>query len=203
MPAPPKDSPKDDEAFLSRWSRRKRTDVEVMEEAPEESPAAEVPAEELTDEKLLAELDLPEPDMMKAGDDFSAFMQARVPERLRRRALRNLWLSNPALANLDELVDYGEDFTDAATVIENMQTVYEVGKGAAEKWKAHLATLAEEAEAAEPTEAKPDTEPEPVNTQEPETVVAQAEPAPMPVLGTPENDSAPIPTPRHMRFAFE
>ncbi|MEM7238949.1 MAG: DUF3306 domain-containing protein, partial [Pseudomonadota bacterium] len=47
--------------------------------------------------------------------------------------LRKLWLTNPVLANLDELVDYGDDFTDAATVIENLQTVYRVGHGMIDK----------------------------------------------------------------------
>jgi hypothetical protein len=50
-----------------------------------------------------------------------------------------LWRVNPVLANLDGLVDYGEDYTDAALVFENMQTVYQVGKGM-------LARFEEEAE---------------------------------------------------------
>jgi hypothetical protein len=66
---------------------------------------------------------------MTQGDDFSAFMSKAVPERLRRRALRKLWHTNPVLANLDGLIDYGEDYTDAAVVVANMQTGYQVGKG--------------------------------------------------------------------------
>lgn len=87
------------------------------------------PQQERSDEEMLAELELPDPDTLQPGDDFSAFMAKAVPDRLRRRALRKLWLSNPVLANLDELVDYGEDYTDAATVVENLQTAYQVGKG--------------------------------------------------------------------------
>ncbi len=52
-----------------------------------------------------------------------------MPERIRRRALRKLWGLNPVLANLDGLVDYAEDYTDAATVVDNLQTVYKIGKG--------------------------------------------------------------------------
>ena len=37
------------------------------------------------------------------GDDFSGFMARNVPDHLRRRALRKLWVSNPVLANLDGL----------------------------------------------------------------------------------------------------
>jgi hypothetical protein len=80
---------------------------------------------------------------MKMGDDFSAFMSKAVPDRLRRRALRRLWLANPALANLDGLLDYGEDFTDSATVIENLQTAYQVGKGMTE----HVLEMVRQAEA--------------------------------------------------------
>jgi len=116
------------------WSRRK---AGVAAEKQAEVAAVEAEAlaeehavlEEKSDAELLAELELPDPDTMGEGDDFSAFMSKAVPDRLRRRALRTLWRSNPVLANVDMLVDYGEDFTDAATVIENMQTAYQVGKG--------------------------------------------------------------------------
>jgi len=210
MPAPPKDESRDSEAFLSRWSRRKQIGPEtaIVEPLPETVPDDAPVDEELTDEELLAELDLPDPDTMKDDADFSAFMKARVPERLRRRALRTLWRSNPVLANLDELVDYGEDYTDAATVMENMQTVYEVGKGAAEKWKRHVAALAaaEEEEAAaraaEPASVveearKPDVVQEiaPVETRSVEPIEVSALP-----IRTAE--ILPLPA-RHMRFRFD
>jgi hypothetical protein len=116
------------------WSRR-MADVKAEEKAELAAKEAEAIAQEMAvqeqkqDDELLAELKLPDPDTMKMGDDFSAFLSKAVPERLRRRALRKLWLSNPVLANLDGLIDYGEDYTDAATVVENMQTSYQVGKG--------------------------------------------------------------------------
>ncbi len=123
-------------AFLDRWSRMKRARAEEEKAAPAPAaaapaPAPDAPAEDagLTDEELLEKLGLPDPDSLKAGDDFAAFMARAVPERLRSRALRRLWLTNPVLANLDQLVDYGEDYTDAATVVENLQTAYRVGKG--------------------------------------------------------------------------
>lgn len=191
----------EEEAFLSRWSRRKQAGSgdPLPDGVPETPPAP--PAEEPTDEELLAELDLPDPDTMGAADDFSAFMQARVPEHLRRRALRRLWRSNPVLANLDELVDYGEDYTDAATVMESMQTVYEVGKGAAEKWKRHVAALPpaeEEAQDAMPERAADEAE---------DPDAAPPPPAPLPDPGEDLPASAEVapvsPPPRHMRFRFE
>ena len=134
------------------WSRR-RAAVAAEERAEEEAGRQAAAAgerkapDERPDAELLAELELPDPDGMKQGDDFSAFMAEAVPERLRRRALRRLWRTNPVLANLDNLVDYGEDYTDAALAVENLQTAYRVGKGMLR----HLEALAEAAEKAEET----------------------------------------------------
>lgn len=122
------------EGFLDRWSRLK-TAPPAREEGPEAAPTdadASPEAsrfEERSDEDILAELGLPDPSKLQPGDDVKGFMQDAVPDRIRRLALRQLWRSNPVLANLDELVDYGEDYTDAATVIENLQTAYKVGEG--------------------------------------------------------------------------
>lgn len=135
------------------WARRKAA---VAEEAAAEALAVETQVlaeehaalEEKTDAEVLAELELPDPDEMDQGDDFSVFLAKAVPERIRRRALRKLWLTNPVLANLDELVDYGEDFTDSAMVIEGMQTAYQVGKGML-KHVEEMARQAAEKEAAE------------------------------------------------------
>lgn len=132
------------------WSKRR---AGVAAEAEAEQAAVDAQAlaadhaalEEKTDAELLAELDLPDPDTLEMGDDFSAFMAKAVPDRIRRRALRTLWRSNPVLANVDMLVDYGEDFTDSATVVENMQTAYQVGKGMLK----HVEEMARQAEARE------------------------------------------------------
>lgn len=129
------------------WSRR-RAAVEA-EAATEARAVAEVEVAEreaaLADRdeaELLAELDLPDPDTLGAGDDFKAFLSDAVPARLKTRALRRLWLTNPVLANVDGLLDYGEDFTDAAMAVENIQTAYQVGKG----MTAHVEELARQAE---------------------------------------------------------
>lgn len=116
------------------WARRKakveaeaQADLKAVETRNLFEEQAEL--DELSDDALLEKLELPNPDEMKMGDDFSGFMSKSVPDRLRRRALRTLWRSNPVLANVDNLVDYGEDFTDAALAVENIQTAYQVGKG--------------------------------------------------------------------------
>ena len=191
------------------WSRRrqaveaeKRAETEARgdEKAGEERQALE----EKPDEEVLAELDLPDPDSLRQGDDFSAFMTKAVPERLRRRALRRLWLSNPVLANLDELVDYGEDFTDAATVVADLQSVYRVGKGMVSD--EDLAKAAE-AESEPDPEADGDQGAEPSAAAESDPDPDEAEAASGPEEDAPEpgaEEEAPAEprARRHIRFAF-
>lgn len=126
------------ESLVGRWSRLKRAREAGELPAGEEAPGEAVPAgaesgaevqDDRPDEEILAELGLPEPEALGPDDDFSAFLKARLPERLRQRVLRRLWRVDPVLANLDELLDYGEDFTDAAVSAGVVQTVYEVGRG--------------------------------------------------------------------------
>jgi uncharacterized protein DUF3306 len=116
------------------WSRRKQAvEQEARSDSADQLAAQELQAqqelEQQTDEEILEDLGLQDPETLEAGDDFSAFMAKAVPARLRNRALRKLWLSDPALANLDALLDYGEDFTVEGLDVENIQTVYQVGKG--------------------------------------------------------------------------
>lgn len=123
-----------DETGGDFWSRRKvavrkAEQAELAEKEAEAAAEERAELEQKSDQEILEELGLPDPDTLTKEDDFSGFLSATVPERLRRRALRKLWGINPVLANLDGLVDYGDDFTDAATVVENMQTVYRIGKG--------------------------------------------------------------------------
>ncbi|PWE32574.1 DUF3306 domain-containing protein [Maritimibacter sp. 55A14] len=195
------------------WSHRRAA---VAAEDAAEVRASEAAAEgernaaleERDDEEILAELNLKAPEEMRPGDDFSAFMKAAVPDRLRRRALRVLWRSNPMLANLDSLVDYGEDFTDGATIMANMQTTYQVGKGMLR----HVTSMAEAAEAdaaappAEPGEAEADapalaeteeTEGLPETGAEPQETAADAPPEPETAT-----DEAPPSAPRRIRFDF-
>jgi len=205
------------------WARRKAA-VEAGEAA--ESAAADdrryaaerATLEEKSDADILAELDLPDPDSLELGDDVRGFMNRAVPDRLRRRALRQLWKLNPVLANVDGLVDYGEDFTDSALVVENLQTAYQVGKG----MLAHVEALAQKADAAaQAADAEPETAEDTAPGPQPpeiETALADAAPAeeidaasqhlsqPADAAETQENQSdtryAAV-SPRRMRFAFD
>lgn len=110
------------EGFAARWSRLKedrRRDKKGAAPAEEEQeislaaatgddPAAPDTPAAIPDE------DLPDPDSMDVKGDFSVFMQAGVSRALQRRALRRLWSLDPVFANVDGLVEYGDDFRDAA-----------------------------------------------------------------------------------------
>ena len=200
------------------WSRRRaavqaeaEADVVARQNAIEAAEAEALAAEqaEKTDAEILEDLGLKDPDLMQMGDDFSAFMSRAVPEHLRRRALRKLWVSNPVLANLDGLCDHNDDFSDAATVVPNMKTAYQVGKGMMK----HVIALAEAAEAAEAKAAKAIAEPaeESAAVDAPEAEALQPDPA-LTAPETPQDDTVadaaalpeeePQALPRRMRFAF-
>ncbi len=125
------DEPKDEGAFLSRWSRRKAGRDESDEaaaptqpEAPETEEAERQAAED-ENRKAAEAVDL---EKLSYESDYSLFLKPGVPGVLRDRALRRLWRSNPLLANLDGLNDYDEDFTTpagaAAKVVKTLWKVH-------------------------------------------------------------------------------
>lgn len=192
---------------LDFWSRRKaQVDAEAREEARatevQELTAREAELAEKTDEELCEELGLPDPDTLKLGDDFRAFMGKAVPERLRRRALRRLWVSNPVLANIDGLVDYADDYTDSAMVVPDMKTAYQVGKG----MLAHVEEMARQAEAlanppaSEESEVVAGVE---VEAEQADTEMALAEATPDAEAEAEDGSDATAPARRRMRFQFE
>lgn len=178
------------------WTqRRARVRAEEQAEARRSEDlrqAAETQAVEAkTDEEVLAELGLPDPDTLKAGDDFAAFMSRAIPERLRRRALRRLWTSNPTLACVDGLNDYDGDFTGNGTGGEVMKTAYKVGRG-------YLSKIAD----------TPSEQPATVAAAEPEVAVdavaeQELEPEQVETARLDVDDAAGQTAPsRRMRFSF-
>ncbi|MCV2870863.1 DUF3306 domain-containing protein [Defluviimonas sp. WL0050] len=183
------------------WSRRRaavRAEAEAEEAVlrAEEAEVREAEAAERTDEEILAELGLPDPDTMVQGDDFSAFLKSAVPERLRRRALRRLWRSNPVLANLDGLIDHGEDFTDKAVVVPGMMTTYQVGKGMLR----HVMALAEANAHEDKDKDKDDDVPASEEFDAPVSIDEELADEPEELVAA---EPEPVPQPRrHMRFSF-
>jgi hypothetical protein len=103
------------------------TALTVNDEVEDDEDAA------LTDAELLEKYELPDPEDVTEETGLDRFMSGDLPERLRQMALRRLWRLNPMFGIVDDMVEYGEDYTDAAVVIEGMQTAYTAGKGYASK----------------------------------------------------------------------
>jgi uncharacterized protein DUF3306 len=107
--------------FLARWSRLKqearRASPPAASEAAPGAPSAEPVPE------------LPAIDSLTAESDFTPFMQPGVPEALRNAALQKLWRSDPLLANLDGLVEYGDDFAADFNAGAAVVTAYRVLQG--------------------------------------------------------------------------
>ena len=128
--------------FLSRWSARK-SQIANGEDVPDELPSPEIAEDAvledeedaaLTDSELLEKYDLPDPEAVTEESGLEQFLNGKgLPGRVRQMALRRLWRLNPLFGVVDDMVEYGEDYTDAATVIEGMKTAYTVGKGYAKE----------------------------------------------------------------------
>jgi len=187
-------------APMDRWSRRRaavQAEADAEARAREQAVIAERQAElaEKTDAEILAELDLPDPETLQPGDDFSGFMQAAVPERIRKLALRKLWLSNPVLANVDNLVDYGEDFTKEGALGVAVKTAYQVGKGIINK----VEEIAAPEDVAEVVTDEPQALTEEIVEEEPEVVLAEESPV---ETQTEQHDEPDFAIKRRMRFQF-
>ena len=87
----------------------------------------------LSDEELLAKYGVEDPEAIEDEDKLDSLLQGQFPDRIRQMALRRMWRLNPLFRFADEMVEYGENYTDAATVIDGMQTAYQVGKGYLQK----------------------------------------------------------------------
>src|SRR5688572_28606015 len=117
----------DREPFLKRWARLKaeQSKPEPPEPAPPSSPAVSAPANESPE---IRPEDLPPVEELTAASDFTPFLKAGVPEELKRLALRKLWRSDPVFANLDGLVEHGEDFGAAFRNPGPVATLFRIGR---------------------------------------------------------------------------
>jgi hypothetical protein len=132
-------------SFSARLRRKEKVSrgEDVPETLEEEQAAASVPAPDptaeseedaaLDDNQLLQKYGLSNPEEIEDEAGLEAFMENGLPDRLRQMALRRMWRLNPLFRFADEMVEYGENYTDAATVIEGMTTAYQVGKGYLQK----------------------------------------------------------------------
>lgn len=147
----------DDEGFLARWSRRKRAtaegkvvpadaaEVAVVVDGGELGEAATASPEQAPHtareggqgrgvlKRVLTEADFADVDFaaLDFKSDYTRFMQHGVPDAVRNKALRQLWASDPIMANMDGLHDWWDDYTDAAVAVPagTLKTAYRIGKG--------------------------------------------------------------------------
>jgi hypothetical protein len=160
----------EDEGFLGRWARLKRSRVaEVSEPAAEE--ASEPEAEPFDPASL------PALDTLDAVSDYSAFLKPGVPRELRTLALRRAWATDPAITGYKTLADYDWDFNapgyGALRVTDNVKELADRVFGM----------------------LKAEEEPKPDEPEVPEAEVSAVEVADVEVEPEPERLSAPVEEP--------
>jgi len=119
----------DPPGFLERWSRLKRAERDKSMRRDPALPAPDESAAPMPQADADPLEDLPALETLTKDSDFRAFMRPGVPEALRNQALRKLWGSDPVYANLDGLLEYGEDFAAPFRMAGVVATVYRVLEG--------------------------------------------------------------------------
>ncbi|MBL4758356.1 MAG: DUF3306 domain-containing protein [Rhizobiales bacterium] len=134
-------SKEDEKGFLSRWSERKVAVQEAEDVETEENLEALKADSEGQDLETLEQGADPvseEPEFVPTEEDvekldinsdFSKFLQASVPQHIKRMALQKLWRTDPAFAVVDGLLEYGEDFSDLHKKGAIIQSAYQAGRG--------------------------------------------------------------------------
>jgi hypothetical protein len=110
----------DREAFLTRWSRRKREAAATGAEPIAEETAVPAVAENEKSEppnvppvpasQPTSEVELPPIESINAGTDVRAFLEDGVPQDLARAALRRAWSTDPAIRDFVGLSENAWDF---------------------------------------------------------------------------------------------
>lgn len=141
--APPPKFPPDAQegkGRFARWSEAKQAERaaedhsrdQSQDQSQDQSEGAELAsaqpdAQTLASNQAAAEaVDLA---TLNKDSDLSVFFREGVPDMLRKQALASLWRSNPIYANVDGLVDYGQDFGDPKLIMKTFVSAYQAGRG--------------------------------------------------------------------------
>jgi hypothetical protein len=138
------------ESFVSRWARLKR-EADAARDAGPEAEAPPSGAAVSTDAELDAEpvgedagavesfdaTSLPSIDAITFDTDIRPFLQGRVPATLTRAALRQAWISDPAIRDFIGIAENQWDFNDPAAIpgfgpmlgTDNLQSLLEQAIG--------------------------------------------------------------------------
>ena len=99
--------------FLRRWSRRKRA---AECHAPETDPNANTRPPTETNAPPFDPAVLPPIESIGTASDIRAFLAPNVPIELQRAALRQLWVSDPAIRDFIGIAENQWDFTKPDSV---------------------------------------------------------------------------------------
>ena len=147
---------REDEAFLSRWSRRK-IEAREMQEKPAQ-PAPQPPATPAATSAgavqpaASAPVEVPPIESLKGlASEYRDFMQPGVDESLKRSALKQLF-RDPHFENFERFAEYCEDYTQGEPIPLAMLKTLEHAKGLLfdEEKKEEKNLVAEKQEAALP-----------------------------------------------------
>ena len=108
----------DEESFLARWDRRKRSAAPKAHGQPKlknerDGAASEAAAASLAPEEAQSPFDpasLPPIESIGAGSDIRPFLAAGVPADLTRAALRGAWSADPTIRDFIGLSENSWDF---------------------------------------------------------------------------------------------
>ena len=111
------------EGFVARWARLKREKSESGSAVPEQPSALATAADghgavsaeasgTATAEAETPELPLPSVDDLTPESNITAFLDKRVPEELRRLAMRRMWTLDPAIRDFIEIAENQYDWND-------------------------------------------------------------------------------------------
>jgi hypothetical protein len=121
--------------FLDRWSRLKsesKAEAETPASATTPEPESEAAQPAATEAEAAPPPDLPPVESLTKESDFSAFLQAGVPEDVRRAALSKLWASDPMFTQPEVFDLHMEDY-NLHPLGEAVRTAWKVGRGIAEE----------------------------------------------------------------------
>lgn len=116
---------KDNERFLSRWSKRKQDAKQPEADGGNEQPvqeadASSAPTVEGDANEQFDLSSLPKLEEITETTDITGFMRKGVPESLRNAALRKSWALDPAIRNyVNPALDYAYDWNTPGGVPGN------------------------------------------------------------------------------------
>jgi Protein of unknown function (DUF3306) len=166
----------EDEGFLGRWARLKRSRAAEVSEEPKVEPSE-------SEVEPFDPASLPALETLDAVSDYTAFLKPGVPRELRVLALRRAWATDPAITGYKTLADYDWDFNapgyGALRVTDNVKEladrVFGMLKAEEEPKPAEPESAEPEPPVAEVVAAEPEPEPEALSAPEP---VLEAAPEP-------------------------